>query len=144
MKEFPHRYLVDASAEPDGDVTLAGEGLESIASAPPVEFGGPGNRWSPENLLVAAVADCFVLSFRAIARASKLAWNRLDCSVEGDLDRVEGKLRFTTFTVRATLAIPEDSNADRARRILEKAEETCLVTNTLAAEVVLRADVAQG
>ncbi|MEE9159021.1 MAG: OsmC family peroxiredoxin, partial [Gammaproteobacteria bacterium] len=77
MQSFPHRYKIVAAAGPDGDISLASDGLDPISSAPPVEFGGSGNRWSPETLLVAAVGDCFVLSFRAIARASELSWMSL-------------------------------------------------------------------
>ncbi len=71
MHPFPHRYIVNAAMRPDGDVPLSTEGVRIIESAPPKEFDGPGNQWSPEALLTAAVADCFVLSFRAIAAASK-------------------------------------------------------------------------
>ena len=56
MQAFPHHYKVEASGGPEGDVMLSEENVESIASAPPTEFGGPGDRWSPESLLVAAVA----------------------------------------------------------------------------------------
>jgi organic hydroperoxide reductase OsmC/OhrA len=70
MQDFPHCYKIVASAGADGDLSIAGDGLDSISCAPPAEFGGPGNRWSPETLLVAAVGSCFVLSFRAIASAS--------------------------------------------------------------------------
>ena len=70
MQQLPHSYVVSASAEAESNVTLSSDGLESVTSAPPEAFGGPGDLWSPETLLVAAVADCFILSFRAIARAS--------------------------------------------------------------------------
>ena len=72
MQDFPHQYSATALANVEGDVNLQSERLPSLVSAPPSEFGGPGDRWSPETLLVAAVADCFVLTFRAIARASQL------------------------------------------------------------------------
>ena len=75
MKPYPHHYLVEASAAASGSVDLRARGLPVIASAPPIEFGGPGDAWSPESLLVAATADCFVLTFRAVARASKLEWS---------------------------------------------------------------------
>jgi organic hydroperoxide reductase OsmC/OhrA len=65
MKSFPHIYNVTASAMPDGDVELTADRLPFLLSAPPAEFGGPGDRWSPETLLAAAVGDCFVLTFRA-------------------------------------------------------------------------------
>ena len=73
MQDLPHHYKVAASAAPQGEVNLASNLLDPILSAPPAEYGGPGNRWSPETLLVAAVADCFILSFRAVARASKFS-----------------------------------------------------------------------
>ena len=141
MQDFPHHYKVAASAEPDGDVSLAGDGLDAMASAPPAEFGGPGDRWSPETLLVAAVADCFVLSFRAIARASKLPWISLKCEVDGALERKEGMTKFTEFVVHATLDVPRDTNEKRAHRILEKAEESCLITNSLSGTTHLQAVV---
>lgn len=144
MHSFPHHYRISATAGPEGDVALSGDGLDAIASAPPVEFGGPGDRWSPETLLVASVADCFMLSFRAIARASKFSWVSLDCSVEGKLDRVEGETRFTEFLVRASLEVSPGANEERAHRLLEKAEKTCLITNSLSSTVRLDAQVRAG
>lgn len=141
MQQFPHHYKVLAAASPDGEVDLECEGLDAIASAPPAEFGGPGDRWSPETLLAASVADCFVLSFRAIARGSKLTWTSLNCEVEGVLEREAGATKFTRFLVRATLNVPQDTNEERALRILEKAEETCLITNSLSSEILLETDV---
>ncbi len=133
MQEFPHHYRVSASGGPDGDVGLDTEGLPTLASAAPVEFGGPGGRWSPESLLVAAVADCFVLSFRAIARASRLPWVSLQCSVEGTLERVDGVTKFTAFAIHATLRTPAEVDQAKAQRLLEKAETSCLITNSLTA-----------
>lgn len=141
MQNFPHHYKVSASAEPDGDVSLESDGLDPIPSAPPAEFGGPGNRWSPESLLVAAVADCFILSFRAIARASKLPWNSLECEVEGILERETGTTKFTRFKVKAMLHVPRDTDEGRAHRILQKAEESCLITNSLSGSTHLEAVV---
>jgi organic hydroperoxide reductase OsmC/OhrA len=128
---FPHRYSVAAVAGVDGDVTLESERLPPLASAPPAQFDGPGDRWSPETLLVAAIADCFVLTFRAIARASKLPWLALRCDVEGVLDRVERVTQFTEFKTRASLRLPFGADDQRAARLLARAEETCLITNSL-------------
>lgn len=144
MQAFPHHYRVAASGMPDGDVVLSGENVESIASAPPPEFGGPGDRWSPESLLVAAVADCFILTFKAIARASKLSWTSLECDVTGTLDRVGGTMKFTRFEVHASLAVDPDTSDDKAQRLLEKAEAGCLITNSLTAETHLVARVSRG
>ena len=141
MQDLPHHYHVNASAEAEGNITLKAEDLPQVVTAAPAEFGGPGDQWSPETLLVGAVADCFILTFRAIARASKLEWTNLDCSAEGLLDRVERVTRFTAFTVRATLTVPAGSDPDKARRLLEKAEGSCLVTRSMLAETHLEAEV---
>ena len=131
MQAFPHHYAVVASASTQGDVTLAADRLPAISSAPPTEFGGPGDRWSPETLFVAAVADCFVLTFRGIAGVSRFPWVSLECNVTGTVDRVDRVTQFTALDVRARLRVPAGSKEDQAQRLLVKAEETCLVTNTL-------------
>jgi organic hydroperoxide reductase OsmC/OhrA len=141
MQDLPHQYLVSADAKSSGNVTLASNGVADLASAPPAEFGGPGDQWSPESLLVAAVADCFILSFRAIARASRLEWDSLGCSVDGTLDRVDRVTQFTGFNVSATLHVPTGTDEEKARRLLEKAEHACLITNSLKAESHLETTV---
>jgi peroxiredoxin-like protein len=141
MQDLPHHYVVSADAEVAGNVVLSSDGVANLVSAPPAEFGGPGDQWSPESLLVAAVADCFILSFRAIARASRLEWSSLNCQVEGTLDRIEKVTQFTAFKVTATLDIPAGTDASKAERLLEKAEHVCLITNSLKAESQLQASV---
>ena len=134
MHPFPHRYPASASTTGDSTVTLEAPGVGPIESAGPVEFGGPGDKWSPEALLTAAVADCFVLSFRAIARAARLDWAHLRCDVEGTLDKVDGVTRFTAFDVRAQLTVGLGTDQTKADKLLHKAERACLITNSLTAE----------
>lgn len=143
MQEFPHRYQVTATAGPEENVTLESPGLEDLPSAAPAEFGGPGDQWSPEDLLVASVADCFILTFRAIARASKLEWEDLECRVNGILDRVDGQLRFTRMDVRAALKVPRGTELARAEKLLQKAEHGCLVTNSLNSEATLETSITE-
>jgi peroxiredoxin-like protein len=141
MHPFPHHYVVSTAMRPVGDVPLSADGVRIIESAPPKEFDGPGNQWSPEGLLTAAVADCFVLNFRAIATASKFPWNSLEARTEGTLDRVDGKMRFTRFDTHAKLQVPAGTDLERAKKLLEKAETTCLVSNSLSSERHLTVEV---
>ena len=141
MHEFPHRYIVSAAAETEGKVRIDGDDVVTIESVPPVEFGGPGGDWSPESLLVAAVADCFILTFRAIARASRFDWIDLSCDVVGVLDKVDRTTRFTSFEVDAQLTVPAGTDEGKATRLLEKAEHGCLITNSLIAETQLTTSV---
>ena len=142
MQAYPHRYDVHAAADGEGSVLIGSEGLPMLTTAPPPQYGGPGGQWSPETLLVAAAADCFILTFRAIAAASKLPWRHLGCDAEGVLDRSDGVVRFTGLSLRARLAVPPGVDADRAKRLLEKAEAACLVTNSLTLRTTLVAEIA--
>lgn len=141
MQPLPHRYAAEASAKSEGPIALVSKGLEPLSSAGPAQFGGPGDRWSPETLLVACVVDCFVLSFRAIARASSLAWIDLRCEGEGELDRVDRVMRFTEIAVRVFLTVPAGADLEKAARLLEKAERSCLISNSLACPVKLEPHV---
>jgi organic hydroperoxide reductase OsmC/OhrA len=141
MKPLPHVYEVSATAGPEGDVELQAVHLPFLHSAPPVEFGGPGDRWSPETFLAAAVGDCFVLTFRGVARAAKLAWASLRVDVAGTLDRVDRVTRFTAFEVRVHLVVPAGTPVDQAKAVLLKAEQNCLISNSLSATVHLHSDV---
>jgi uncharacterized OsmC-like protein len=80
---------------------------------------------------MAAIADCFVLTFRATAGASHLDWVHLECTAQGTLDRADGVIRFTDIHLRVSLTLAEASDMERARRLLEKAEKSCLVANSL-------------
>ena len=55
----------------------------------------------------------------------------LECSVTGTVDRVDRVTQFIALEVRARLRLPSKANEDQARRLLTKAEERCLVTNSL-------------
>ena len=144
MQDLPHFYTVSATAEPDMNVKLAAAGLPDLETAGPPEFGGPGDVWSPETLLVGAVTDCFILSFRAIARTARLDWTSLTCSAEGTLEKIEKLTQFTEFKVTAKLTVPAGTNEAKARTILEKAEKYCLITNSMKAESHLEAEVLTG
>jgi organic hydroperoxide reductase OsmC/OhrA len=145
MQDFPHHYTVRAQGCTVDDVHLTAGPMPTLPSAAPLEFGGPGNRWSPETLLVAAIGDCLVLTFRGVARASNVAWTSLVCDVTGTLDRVDGVTQFTAYDAHAYLQIPAATSPDLARRALQKAERTCLIANSLkgAMHFVATIDVMQ-
>lgn len=144
MQAFPHVYTVAVSAQPTGSMETRSDGKVSIAANAPAEFGGPGDQWSPEDLLVAAVADCYALSFRAVASASKLEWSNLEVAAAGTLDKVERITRFTEVEVTATLIVADEALREKAMRLLQKAEDICLVTNSMTATTHLHATVTIG
>jgi uncharacterized OsmC-like protein len=141
MQDYPHHYVVSADAPAEGVINVSSKGLETLPSLAPAEFGGPGDLWSPETLMVASVADCFILTFRAVARGSRFEWNSVRCEVDGILDRVDRVTRFTAFHVHVTLHVPAGTDVEKAERLIEKSDHVCLVTNSLIAETVMTKNI---
>lgn len=141
MQDLPHLYVVAANADADSHVLISSQGLEPLETAGPPEFGGPGDLWSPETLLVGTVANCFILTFRAVARASKFEWVSLRCDVSGTLDKIERVTQFTSFDLRVELTVAPGTDEKKALRLLEKAEHHCLITSSMKAKTSLDAKV---
>ena len=144
MQPLPHHYQVHAKSGSDSLVQLNSGSLEPILSAPPVQFGGDGKHWSPEDLLLAAVADCYILSFKAVAKGSNFEWQDLVCDVQGLLERVEKVNRFTTFTLNVTLSCKAGVDQAKAESLLEKAKAVCLISNSLNASFTLTSTLVVG
>src|ERR1051326_1361351 len=114
MQPLHHHYEVTAMANQNGHMEITSKDLPCLVSAPPAEFDGPGHLWSPETLLMAAAADCFVLTFRAIANMSKLCWTSIVCDAKGTLDRSDGVMRFTSIELYARLLLPAGADEEKA------------------------------
>jgi organic hydroperoxide reductase OsmC/OhrA len=137
MQPLPHLYDVTADGSTAGTLVLTAQGVADLNAAAPREYDGPGDQWSPESLLVASVASCFILTFRAVARAAKLEWTHLECAVQGTLEKRDGVTYFTKFVTRARLTVPTPTLTGVCEKMLDKAERGCLVANSLRAERAL-------
>jgi peroxiredoxin-like protein len=142
MKPLPHRYAARIAGGPDGHATLSSAGVPDLRTAPPLEFDGPGDAWSPEQLLLAAVQACFLLTFRAVAQASRLEFASIAVEAEGVVDRVGGRTRFTEIVLRPRVALPAGTDWARVQRALEKAERACLVSASLDTPIRLEPEIA--
>ena len=109
--------------------------------APP-EFKGHEGAWTPEHLFVAAVNSCFMTTFLAIAENSKLEFVSFTADAKGKLEKMEGKgFVMTEVVLRPRLIISHARDAERAGRILEKAEKNCLISNSIKTETKLEPEV---
>ena len=102
MKPLPHSYEVALSGGPTGYATLSTDGVPIMSSAPPKDFDGPGDAWSPEHLLLASVLACFMFTFRAVARGIEIRV-RVSGSVRQRNRRSEGR-RDALYRDRAQAA----------------------------------------
>ena len=144
MQPLPHQYEAQLTGTPSGYVAVSAPGLPDLRLEAPSDFGGPGDAWSPEHLLLAAVQSCFVLTLRGVARASKVEFIKLDLSGSGTVDRQDGVTRFTEIVLRPRLTVPSGTDRERALRVLEKSEKACLVSSSLSTPVRLEPEIIEG
>lgn len=104
--------------------------------APP-EFGGEPGMWTPEHFLLAAVASCFIETFKSVARASKADFQGIEVNVEGLIEKDGKALRFTRVTIRPTLILFHQADRPIGERLLAKTEQVCLVAHSLNSNLVL-------
>ena len=116
-------------------------GLAKSNSAPnaihftaPPEFGGLEGRWTPEDLLLCAVASCYTTTFRALADYSRLEYSDLGVQVEGTLRKVDSGYVFGEVVIRPKLTIPSEAEREQALRLLHKAKTLCPVSRALSVD----------
>jgi organic hydroperoxide reductase OsmC/OhrA len=137
MKPFPHRYDIHLRSDSGSYASAQVLGAPDLRCAPPIEFGGPGDAWSPEHLLLAAVEACYLFTLRAIARASRI--DILDGEIEtsGTVDRQDGVTRFVEIVLSPSITVAAGSDDGRIPWLLEKAKRSCLVSASLATPIRL-------
>lgn len=138
-----YTYDVDLNWDKGRQGTLSSEKLdEKIEVATPPEFpGGVEGIWSPEHLFIASVSSCFMTTFTAIAEYSKLKYEELSVPATGTISNESGKFAMTEIILRPKLVIMDEDQKDKALRILQKAEEACLITRSIKTEVKLEPEV---
>jgi len=108
----------------------------------PPAFGGLEGRWTPEDLLLSAIASCYTITFRTLAEHSKFEYIDLQVEVEGAISKTETGYTFGEVLVRAHLMIPQEAEQARAIKLLNKAKSLCMVSRALAIKQIFEPVVA--
>lgn len=109
--------------------------------ATPPEFKGHEGIWSPEDLFVASANICLMTTFLAFAERAGLAFTSYESDAEGLLELVEGKFQFTKIVLKPQVTLKQGEDAAKAKEILEKAEASCLISNSMKTGVTLEPTV---
>lgn len=137
MSDKKHEYQVDLDWKEGRIGTMSSPELdEKIEVATPPQFdGGVEGVWSPEHLFVSSVSSCFMTTFVAIAEYSKLKFENLKVNAIGKLSKKDGKFVVSEITLNPELTITDEKFVDKAKRIMEKAEEACLITRSIKTSI---------
>jgi organic hydroperoxide reductase OsmC/OhrA len=131
--ENEHQYRVVAWWT-SGQTGLAksDSALNAIHFTAPPQFGGLEGRWTPEDLLITALASCFTTTFHTIAVYSKFEYTDLAVEAIGTVIKTDSGYAFREIVVRPSLTIPGEEQRGGAISLLHKAKTLCLVSRALA------------
>ena len=137
---YYYRTEVQWTGERHGD--LSAPVLPNLKVDAPPQFKGHEGVWTPEHLFVASVNSCFMTTFLAIAENSKLEFVSFSVDAKGKLEKLAGQaFMMTEIILRPKLILKNARDAERALRILEKAEKHCLISNSIKTETRLEPDI---
>jgi peroxiredoxin-like protein len=139
----PHLYNVDISwtKERQGEMSSP-ELFTVIEIATPPQFpNGVEGIWSPEHLFTSAVASCLMTTFLSIAENSKLEFTAFSCKSHGKLEQIEGKFLMTEVILEPTVTIANESDREKADRVLQKSEQHCLISNSIKSKVTMNTNI---
>jgi peroxiredoxin-like protein len=138
-----HLYQSEVTWTGERRGELTAPGLPTVEVGAPPEFKGHEGVWTPEHLFVSAVATCFLTTFLAIAEHSRLELREIRVSAEGRLGKAEGQgYSITEISLRPRLTLERPEDAERAGRLVEKAERNCFISNSITSRVRLEPEVA--
>ncbi|WP_028123173.1 OsmC family protein [Epilithonimonas tenax] len=134
-----HYYNVDISWKNDRKGEMSSpELLQSVEIATPPQFPkGIEGIWSPEHLFTAAVSSCLMTTFLAIAENSKLEFENFECKSKGKLEQVEGKFLMTEVILEPVVTIKNESDREKAEKVLQKSEANCLISNSVKSKITM-------
>ncbi len=134
------RYRTDVLWKSGRRAVVSSAGKPDIEASSPPEFKGEAGFWTPEDMFVASVNLCTLLTFVAFAQHKGLEFVSYECAAEGVLENVEGKYRFTEVILHPHVTVKSQEDIARAREILDSGHKGCLVSNSITATVKLFPD----
>jgi organic hydroperoxide reductase OsmC/OhrA len=131
------RYRTGVSRVAGRSAILSSRGKPPLLISSPPEFGGGRGLWSPEELFVASIEVCLMLTFVGIAEKRGLRFASYESTAEGLLELELQSYRFTRVSVAPVITLDDEPSFAAAREIIERAHRTCLVANSVRCEVIV-------
>lgn len=109
------------------DVLLRAAGKPDLAGSADPTFRGDATRWNPEELLLAALAQCHLLSYLHSAVNHGVVVTSYDDSPVGTMDQVGQGGHFTEVVLRPRVVVADASMVEAAREIHGEASTNCFI-----------------
>lgn len=114
------------------DVTVSVPGKPELLASADRPFRGDPARWNPEDLLLAALSECHLLSYlHACVSAGVVVRGYRDEAVAVMREDGRGGGAFVEVTLRPHVTVQDASMLEPARRAHDTAHEWCFIANSV-------------
>jgi organic hydroperoxide reductase OsmC/OhrA len=96
------------------------------------ELGGLQGRWTPEQLLLCALAGCFTTTFHDVARMAKFEFTDLEVEIEGSVRRSRtAGCNFNEILIRPRLTVHSEDMCEAGLALLRRAKSICMISRAI-------------
>jgi organic hydroperoxide reductase OsmC/OhrA len=113
------------------------DGQDTMTASASPAYRGDGKHGDPEDMLVAALSSCHMLSFIAICAKKKLTVKSYEDDAVGFLEDDGGKLWVTRVILRPKVVC--DADAATLEHVHHLAHQACFIANSVKTEVKVEA-----
>ncbi|WP_028660521.1 OsmC family protein [Nocardioides insulae] len=138
-----HRYALDLTwqgnrgsgtsgyRDYDRDVLLRAAGKPELLGSADPTFRGDAGRWNPEELLLAALAQCHLLSYLHSAVRHGVVVTAYDDSPVGTMSQSGQGGHFTSVVLRPRVSVAAAEQVETARAIHAEASANCFIAASM-------------
>lgn len=126
------------------DVRVEIAGKPALLASADTPFRGDPTRHNPEDLLLASLSVCHMLSYLHLAARAGIAVATYEDEANAVLDLKEGRLRIIEATLQPFVAIASGGERDKAERLHSEAHDQCFIANSVAFPVRWQATIRVG
>jgi organic hydroperoxide reductase OsmC/OhrA len=118
------------------------EGKPEIQGTADTAFRGEAEKWNPEDLFVAAISSCHMLSYLALCAREKISVLSYEDEATGVMkEDGKGGGRFEQVTLHPVVTIANADHLDRARELHERAHQLCFIASSVSIPIHHEAEV---
>jgi organic hydroperoxide reductase OsmC/OhrA len=106
-------------------------GKPAIEGSADPNFGGDPAVYNPEELLLASLSACHMLTYLALAEKARLPLAAYADEPTGTVAMKGGRMRFTEVTLRPRVTLGPGGDAARAEALHTRAADYCFIANSV-------------
>ncbi|MCI4657043.1 OsmC family peroxiredoxin [Cryobacterium algoricola] len=109
------------------DHVVSAEGKHPVEGSSDRAFRGDADRWNPEELLIAALSQCHMLSYLHVAARNGVVVVGYTDDATGTMVQTNGGGHFTGVTLRPRVTVSDAGQVDLAQSLHAEAERECFI-----------------